>query len=58
MQNVGETVEDKVLVEVTNIQTKTKQQDNDIVADKTSNYQQQKEAIVIDKGKKSGRTKV
>ena len=58
MQNVGETVEDKVLVEVTNIQTKTKQQDNDIVADKTSNYQQQKEAVVIDKGKKSGRTKV
>ena len=58
MQNVGETVEDKVLVEVTNIQTKTKQQDNDIVADKTSNYQQQKEALVIDKGKKSGRTKV
>ena len=58
MQNVGETVEDKVLVEVTNIQTKTKQQDNDIVADKTSNYQQQKEAMVIDKGKKSGRTKV
>ena len=37
MQNVGETVEDKVLLEVTNIQTKTKQQDNDIVADKTSN---------------------
>ena len=58
MQNVGETVEDKVLVEMTNIQTKTKQQDNDIVADKTSNYQQQKEAMVIDKGKKSGRTKV
>ena len=58
MQNVGETVEDKVLVEVTNIQTKTKQQDNDIVADKTSNYQQQKEPMVIDKGKKSGRTKV
>ena len=58
MQNVGETVEDKVLLEVTNIQTKTKQQDNDIVADKTSNYQQQKEAMVIDKGKKSGRTKV
>ena len=58
MQNVGETVEDKVLVEVTNIQTKTKQQDNDIVADKTSNYQQQKEAMVIDKCKKSGRTKV
>ena len=27
-----------------NIQTKTKQQDNDIVAKKTSNYQQQKEA--------------
>ena len=30
---------------MTNIQTKTKQQDNDIVANKTSNYQQQKEAI-------------
>ena len=27
-----------------NIQAKTKQQDNDIVAKKTSNYQQQKEA--------------
>ena len=27
-----------------NIQIKTKQQDNDIVAKKTSNYQQQKEA--------------
>ena len=27
-----------------NIQTKTKQQDNDIVAKKASNYQQQKEA--------------
>ena len=27
-----------------NIQSKTKQQDNDIVANKTSNYQQQREA--------------
>ena len=27
-----------------NIQTKTKKQDNGIVANKTSNYQQQKEA--------------
>ena len=43
-QNIGEIIEDKVPVEMANIQTKTKQQDNDIVAKKTSNYQQQKEA--------------
>ena len=44
VQNIGEIIEDKVPVEMANIQTKTKQQDNDIVAKKTSNYQQQKEA--------------
>ena len=43
VQNIGEIIEDKVPVEMANIQTKTKQQDNDIVAKKTSNYQQQKE---------------
>ena len=44
VQNTGETIEDKVPVEMANIQAKTKQQDNDIVAKKTSNYRQQKEA--------------
>ena len=44
VQNIEETIEDKVPVEMANIQAKTKQQDNDIVAKKTSNYQQQKEA--------------
>ena len=44
VQNIGETIQDKVPVEMANIQAKTKQQDNDIVAKKTSNYQQQKEA--------------
>ena len=39
-QNIGEIIEDKVPVEMANIQTKTKQQDNDIMAKKTSNYQQ------------------
>ena len=39
-QNIGEIIEDKVPVEMANIQTKTKQQDNYIVADKISNYQQ------------------
>ena len=43
-QNIGEIIEDQVPVEIANIQTKTKQQDNDIVAKKTSNYHQQKEA--------------
>ena len=38
VQNIGETIEDKVPVEMANIQTKTKQQDNDKVAKKTSNY--------------------
>ena len=43
-QNVGEIIEDKVPVEMANIQTKAKQQDNDdVVANKTSNDQQQKE---------------
>ena len=44
VQNIGEIIEDKVPVEMANIQTKTNQQDNDTVAKKTSNYQQQKEA--------------
>ena len=35
---------DKVAVEIENIQINTKQPDIDIVANKTSNYQQQKEA--------------
>ena len=43
-ENIGEIIEDKVPVETANIQTKTKQQDNDIVGNKSSNYQQQKEA--------------
>ena len=38
-QNIGEIIEDKVPVEMAYIQTKTKQQD-DTVANKTSNYQQ------------------
>ena len=58
-QNIGEIIEDKVPVEMANIQTKTKQQDNDIVGNKTSNYQQEKEVDkVMDKVKKSGRIKV
>ena len=40
VQNIGEIIEDKVPVEMAYIQTKTKQQDNDTVANKTSNYQQ------------------
>ena len=44
VQNIGETIEDKVPVEMASIQTKIKQEDNDVVAKKTSNYQQQKEA--------------
>ena len=37
-----------------NVQTKTKQQDNDIVAKKTSNYQQQKEETGNEQRKKKG----
>ena len=40
VESVGEIIEDKVPVEMANIQTKSKQQDNDLVADKTSNNQQ------------------
>ena len=36
-QNFGEIIEDKVPVKLANIQTKAKQQDNDVVANKTSN---------------------
>ena len=43
-QNIGEIIEDKVPVEMANIQTKNKQQDNYIMVNKISNYQQQKEA--------------
>ena len=42
-QNIGELIV-QVPVEIANIQTKTKQEDNDIVAKKTSNLHQQKEA--------------
>ena len=38
LQDIGETIEDTVPVEMANIQAKTKQQDNDIVAKKTPNY--------------------
>ena len=44
VQNIRETIEDKVSVEMANVQVKTKQQDNDIVAKKTSNYQQQQKS--------------
>ena len=44
VQNIGEIIEDKAPVEMTSIQTKIKQEDNDVVAKNTSNYQQQKEA--------------
>ena len=37
-------IEDKVPVKMANIQTKTKQQNNDTAAKKASNYQQQKVA--------------
>ena len=52
MQNVAEIIEDKVQLEMANIQTKTKQEDNDIAANKTLNYQQQKKQQLLDKGKK------
>ena len=39
--DVGETIEDKVPVKMANIQTKTKQQNKDIVPNKTANYQQE-----------------
>ena len=44
VQNIGEIIVDKVPVEMASIQTKIKQQDNDVEAKETSNYQQQKEA--------------
>ena len=44
VQNIGEKIEDIVPVEMANIQTKTKQQDKDVVAKKTSIYRQQKQA--------------
>lgn len=53
MQNVGETIEDKVPTEMTNIQTKTKQQKTDVVANKASNDQQQKKQQVLDKKEKN-----
>ena len=52
VQNVAEIIEDKVQLEMANIQTKTKQEDNDIAANKTLNYQQQKKQQLLDKGKK------
>ena len=54
VQNMGEIIEDKVPVEMTNIQIKTKQQDDHIVANKTSNYQQQKEATGNGRRKEKG----
>ena len=38
IENIGGIIEDKVPVEMANMPTKTKQQDNDIVANKASNY--------------------
>ena len=52
MQNFREIIEDKVPVEMANIQTKTKQQDIDVVTNKTSNNQQEKEKQVMDKKNK------
>ena len=46
VQNVREIIEDRVPVEMRNIKTKTKQQYNDVVANKASNNKQQKEATV------------
>ena len=46
VQNVREIIEDKVPIEMRNIKTKTKQQYNDVVANKVSNNKQQKEATV------------
>ena len=40
IQNIGEIIKDKVPVKMASIQTKTKQQDNDVVANKTTNWQQ------------------
>ena len=37
VQNSGEIIGDKVPVEMTSIQTKAKQQENDVVGNKTSN---------------------
>ena len=42
LQNVGEIIEDKVPVEVTNIQTQAKKQENDLAANKASNNQPKK----------------
>lgn len=53
MQNVGETIEGKVPTEMTNIQTKAKQQKTDVVANKASNGQQQKKQQVLDKKEKN-----
>ena len=39
VQNVREIIEDKVPEEIANTQIKDKQQDKDVVADKTSNNQ-------------------
>ena len=43
VQNTGEIIEDKIPVEITNTQTKAKQQDKDVVDNKTSNNLHQKE---------------
>ena len=51
-------MEDKVPVKMRNIQTKAKQQKNDVVANIASNNQQQKEVTSNGQRRKSGRAKV
>ena len=43
VQNVGEIIKGKEPAVMTNIKTRAKQQENDVLANKTSNNQQQKE---------------
>ena len=52
VQNIGETIEDKVPVETANIQTRTKQQYNDIVTKKHQITNNKKKQQVMDKGTK------
>ena len=52
VQNVAEIIEDKVPVKTTNIQTKAKQQENDVVANKTSNNHSKEKQQVTDKEEK------
>ena len=55
VQNIGETIEDKVPVETANIQTRTKQQYNDIVTKKHQITNNKKKQQVMDKGTKQGK---